>query len=690
MPRPLVHVALLLIAGQVAATALNPPLWSLFAGLGLLILAEGWLILRRARPGQPERARGALILAAFAMIGLTRQEMLEQEDAAADLTLESLERGGPAVATGLVEGAAEDRADAIVLTVGSLTVEQRGRAIALPGRIRLALTGQALETFTGHPPQAGQVVRATGFVGRPEPPTNPDLMDYGSFLRSHGFLTSLTCSSTESVEISDPPGGIGPWDRFQRGMAGFRASGVRLFQRVMGAEEAALLRSMLLGEASALDRQTQHEFARSGLAHLYSVSGLHTALVALVVFGLLRLAGAPWKVAWTATALLVWGFALLVGFRAPVVRSAIMASIFALSNVIGRPSDALNTLAVAALATLLDDSRALWRTDFQLSYMCVFAIVTLAPAFENLAGIRFDHLTPRRRRWMMRFHSIVARPFLISAAIQISLAPFLAYYFHQVSLAAVFTNVLVLPLGSVSVVVGFLLLLFGHLNDGLAAALGWLCAVDLKIFRVLLHGFGEARWAAFPVGPLPWWAAGAYGMVLLSGAYLRRADAPGKHEAARARLWVHGAALLALLVWLPLGAERARELMVRVLDVGQGDSIYIEFPSGQNLLIDGGPLRAANAGARVASLYLNAHGVKRLSAIVATHADADHIGGLPAVLRAIPADLVLHGPSESDSAAYRGLLAAARGSGALWADLRRGDRIGGIPGATIVALNPPR
>ena len=101
-------------------------------------------------------------------------------------------------------------------------------------------------------------------------------------------------------------------------------------------------------------------------------------------------------------------------------------------------------------------------------------------------------------------------------------------------------------------------------------------------------------------------------------------------------------------------------LTIRFLDVGQGDATLIQHPDGTAVLFDGGPPRAG-----VARLLRRA-GVDRLALVVATHASRDHHGGLAAVLRRFPVDLLLDGGDGTADPAFRALerLADARGVGA--------------------------
>ena len=162
----------------------------------------------------------------------------------------------------------------------------------------------------------------------------------------------------------------------------------------------------------------------------------------------------------------------------------------------------------------------------------------------------------------------------------------------------------------------------------------------------------------------------------------------------RGRRWTLGAraALLATLVaWASLGTsslDDCRCVQIHFLDVGQGDAALLRTPAGRWVLIDGGPRTPVrDAGKSVVIPYLRRHGATGLALIVATHGDADHLGGIPAVLRAFPPRLVLEPGEPLGRPLYLEFLAAVEASGAGWHAARSGDRFE-IDGVRLDVLSP--
>ena len=143
----------------------------------------------------------------------------------------------------------------------------------------------------------------------------------------------------------------------------------------------------------------------------------------------------------------------------------------------------------------------------------------------------------------------------------------------------------------------------------------------------------------------------------------------------------------------------AGELTVTFLDVGQGDSILIQTPNGKTMLIDAGGIPTwkqkemnyvRDPGEYVVVPYLKANGINKLDCVVGTHADGDHIGGLPAVLREIPAGIVYENGFESESPEYQKLHEVMRMKRIVSSTLRQGMHINIDPSVTFDVLSPPK
>jgi competence protein ComEC len=371
----------------------------------------------------------------------------------------------------------------------------------------------------------------------------------------------------------------------------------------------------------------------------------------------------------------------------------------------------LNSVGLAALAILIARPSELADPSFQLSFLAALTIAGVAApilsrtaehyrrALSHLGDVTRDAAAiPRAAQlrldlraatnWLAtslphplsRFsESAITTPcravlrlwelVVISLAIQIGMLPLMAQYFHRISLAGLAANIPAVLLTAIIVPFGFLALGVGMFWRGLAYALGHVLFLAVGVLVTSVDWFARSRWASFrvpsPPGPLlvAFFVAG----VLFSMALLA------------AWRWTARLAVSALLAFAtliaayPFSPRLARgQLEVTILDVGQGDSIFVAFPNGRTMLVDGGGLPGSayirgnrpgiEVGEDVVSPYLWTRGLQRIDVVALTHAHEDHLGGLPAVLRNFRVGQLWVG-RDVESANYRGLLAQAMARG---------------------------
>jgi competence protein ComEC len=123
------------------------------------------------------------------------------------------------------------------------------------------------------------------------------------------------------------------------------------------------------------------------------------------------------------------------------------------------------------------------------------------------------------------------------------------------------------------------------------------------------------------------------------------------------------------------------KFVVQVIDVGQGDSILLLGPGGSTMLIDGGE---KNSGSLT---YLKAHNIERINMMVATHTDADHIGGLVDILNALPVDEVVATGATANTRTYEQFLDGIATAKAKYTEVHRGDKLA-LDGMSFLVLNP--
>ena len=225
---------------------------------------------------------------------------------------------------------------------------------------------------------------------------------------------------------------------------------------------------MMLGEKAVLSAEQQNAFMRSGTFHIFSVSGLHVAAIALALLGLLRLCRVPERAAVALGLPILWLYVQVTGGSSPAVRAFLMIAFLLGARVFRLPGNSLAALAASALLTLLLDPRQLFSTGFQMSYAVVTALVLMgAPLGEKWleAWRPFASLPLASWRWWQRWTDQGGRKFL--GAFAASWVAFLAStpssvgYFQLFSPGSLVANLLIIPLSSLALAAGFASLLAG-------------------------------------------------------------------------------------------------------------------------------------------------------------------------------------------------------------------------------------
>ncbi|OLC71303.1 MAG: DNA internalization-related competence protein ComEC/Rec2 [Gemmatimonadetes bacterium 13_1_40CM_4_69_8] len=453
-------------------------------------------------------------------------------------------------------------------------------------------------------------------------------------------------------------------DAVPRGRGALRDRIARRAAALFGAR-APLVEALVTARRAELDPALRERFARAGLAHLLVISGLHVGFFAAWLALLLRRLRLPLRARLGGELLVLLGYLWLLGFPPPATRAAVMLAVAGVARLRQRVVAPRGTIALAALAVVLVDPWAVHAVGAWLSVAAVAAVVWAGRA------------TVKRHR--------LVRLVAPAAAATILTAPITAYAFGTVAPIGVLANLVAIPLAGIAVP-GLLLAL---LLAGPAPALGSLLAAGSGLGLALLDGTARIA-AAVPGGHLTMvaglGAAGLWAGVAVMAWWLWHAPRRPWLIAARS------AFVLTILVFTSLfgvvALDDCRCLSVHFLDVGQGDGTVLRTPAGRWVVIDGGPRTPErDAGRRVVVPFLRRAGATAVAVVVATHGDADHLGGVPAVLEAFPPALVLEPGEPLGRPLYLEFLGAVEASGATWHAARAGDRFT-LDGVTLEVLSP--
>ncbi len=395
--------------------------------------------------------------------------------------------------------------------------------------------------------------------------------------------------------------------------------------------------ALTTGNKAFLEPKTVDLFRDLGLSHLLAISGLHFGIIAAFlwyVFGALIglfpsliLRFGKKKILAPAVIFGLYIFLIFVGVPISATRAFLMVAAYLTGLVLSRYVRPCIAVLYALCALLVYDPSHITDLGFQLSFCAVVGILCVLKNNKLKNSISLEN--PLKQR--------LASLLLVTVAAGLSTLPVLLHHTGQISWIAFPLNFFVVPFFSIVIFPALLVSAFVFRFGGPTSPIGefflnlitssMLTLIEFFSFLPLLPA---AR--SFP-GEIP--ATTAVVMLVAIFSCLYQLD--------KLRIFTIFIVVLGLLGLVSISRpDKTQNLLVHFIDVGQGDSIFIQTPTGENILVDtGGAMFGSDPGQYIVAPYLKRLGIHKLDAIVITHDDKDHNGGLPAILRTINTDRVI-------------------------------------------------
>ena len=570
--------------------------------------------------------------------------------------------------------------------------------------------------FSGEEPQPvlsyGEVVRMDGKIQLPSPAQNPGQFDYAHYLKTKGvayvmylapgkwgpFQDASSCHSEPPVGDEESMGktkilrsaqddNARHGSFFLRWSYGLKRWAEDSLYTYLPYPQNALLDGILLGERASLPDEMVESFFLTGTIHILAVSGMITAFLAGLFFTLFRALQfkRKWAAALTLVALLF--FIFVTGAHPPVCRAGLFSALALLAVLWEKRVHSGALLLVTAFILLAVNPFVLEDLSFQISFLATAGLMVMAS-------------------WMMEKLAWLWKPvaFLITSttAAQLAVWVLIIFCFNQISLYSIFSNLLIVPLALFSAAAGVTLLAGAAIHPALGTLFGAACELPLKLLAFLAKGLAKLPWAEWVVAspPLPWVLAFH---VLLLFTFLcywpgHLPENPSESWKRRRAIFLKGRQIAlgawALFILGTGGVVLARSfspqpLRVIFLSVGHGNAVVLRSPQGKVLVVDGGKETHGPDRYNLVVSYLRHEGVGRVEAVLDTHPDEDHVGGLVNLLWAYPVRTAYEGTqAQADTRVYERFKQAIRDRRVTLRTLREGDSLKELDPAQVTVLHP--
>ena len=450
----------------------------------------------------------------------------------------------------------------------------------------------------------GNAIRAAGELSFFQNARNPGNFDQKLYYQRQDIHGSAWAKEVEVVD--DSIWKIRDW------LSEFRSQWKKALIQAMGEKDGNVLSAMLLGEKSEMDPDTKELYQVSGIGHILAISGLHLSFIGIGAYRIFRRMTGSYTAGGIAGILLLVLYVMMIGVTISAVRALVMFLFRVGADMAGRHYDPPTALAAAAAAVLLWRPLSLYDGGFWLSFGAVFAMIIVLPIFKGLP----------------------VQGFWASVSINLTILPVMLFYFFEFPPYSLLLNLFVIPLMSA-------MLFLGLLGSAAYAAGIPIAVFGLRICKVILWlyekcceiGMGIPGARMIAGKPRLWQIAAYYILLAAALVFLRRLrrkeikKASGMETTGRIRIMPLLALAAGIFILTFRFGEEGR-LSVTILDVGQGDGIFIQGPAGGTYLIDGGSSDIKKVGQYRIEPFLKSRGVGRLDYVLISHGDSDHMNGV--------------------------------------------------------------
>ena len=472
----------------------------------------------------------------------------------------------------------------------------------------------------------GNKLDLTGEVRFFQGASNPGNFDEKFYYQKQGIHASVWAEDVQIMESR-------VW-HIREGLSMFRCRWKERLVSALGEYYGNSMSAILLGDKSELDPELKELYQKSGIGHILAISGLHMSFLGTGFYKLLRKFGLSFLQAGLAGILFLMLYTLMIGWGVSSLRALVMFLVRIGADMSGRTYDLPTSLAAAAAVVVLWQPLYLLDAGFLLSFGAILGIVLVYPVLDGF------HAAPR--------------PLCAGLSIHLMLLPVMLYYYFEFPLYSLLLNLLVVPLMSVVLGAGLAGSALSMLWAGGGMGILQVCKGILWVYERAC-GMSMVLPAARIVTGQPgniWMAA--YYIVLLGGCMAglasirsrkqtekepwRKSQEREKEQTGSIRR--ETCFVRTIMVLLPVvfcltcacSHGKQGELQAVMLDVGQGDGLYIRTPSGRHYLIDGGSTDVSKVGTYRIEPFLKSRGVRELDYVFISHGDADHINGVEELL----------------------------------------------------------
>ena len=414
-----------------------------------------------------------------------------------------------------------------------------------------------------------------------------------------------------------------------------------------------LMNSMVLGDKYELEADVKDMYQKSGVSHLLAISGLHISIAGMSVYNMLR-KRLNQKISAIVGIVVILSYLIFTGESVSAARAVCMLVMAIIADVRARTYDMLTALSMASVMQIMDNPYIICNTSYIMSFLAMLGIALVLPVISSADKTLVFIKKKNRKNRTLKDEVIYLLCDSLSGciAIQLMLLPALLYVSYETSFISVILNLIVIPLMPVVMISGIVSGLAGIVSIKCAWFMAGAAHYVLKLYDILCKACADIQAGTYVTGRPQVWQLVLYMFILAvwiaaDSEYVkyctiyRVSNMSNVHDIWRNVSNIyrnscnisHNIKSVILIVLLILAAANMRYvhpkgLYIMMLDVGQGDCIYIRDENGISYLFDGGSTDVKQAGKYRIYKTLRYMGIRRIDYAVISHGDADHVNGI--------------------------------------------------------------
>ena len=485
-----------------------------------------------------------------------------------------------------------------------------------------------------------------GTIYQLEKAGNPGQFDAVDYYQSQGILYTVQVETVIEVR-----GGGGLREELTALREFFGEKILEIFDE----RDGGILKAILLGDKSSLREEDELLYQKNGISHVLAISGLHISMIGVSLYKFLRKCRLTFIEAGIPSGLLLFCYGIMTGFGISTIRAVCMFLAMIFSEILGRTYDMASAMALAAIIVLIRNPLQAWQAGFLLSFGAVTGICFVYPVISSVFQMR--------NRMM--------KTILFSLSILLITYPISVHFFYEYPLYSTLLNFIVIPCMPIVMGAGGVGMLAGCISNPIGKVLGFPAHVILGFYEKLGELVLRFPGAVTRLGREEFWQLALYYVLLIISLLL---------------VWYGRRRIYLLLIPVAVMIVTVRiycPVEFTMLDVGQGDCLFLQLEDKTTCLVDGGSVSLKNVGKYRILPFLKYEGIDRIDYVILTHVDEDYVSGIreliemQGTLEGIEIKTLLFPAIQNPDEKYQDLWEMAEKKGIQVKTIGAGDRIFG-------------